>query len=81
MPPMRSAILLLPILLSACARAERVTSHADWMREATRVWPGETKARVIAAAEAVIKHSDPRDIQVEYSRQGFVARRNSSSMR
>ncbi len=75
MPPMRSAILLLPILLSACARAERVTSHADWMREATRVWPGETKARVIAAAEAVIKHSDPRDIQVEYSRQGFVARR------
>ena len=75
MAPMRLAILLLPILLSACARAERVTSHADWMREATRVWPGETKARVIAAAEAVVKQSDPRDIQIEYSRQGFVARR------
>ncbi len=75
MAPMRFAILLLPILLAACARAERVTSHAEWMREATRVWPGETKARVIAAAEAVLKHSDPRDIQLEYSRQGFVARR------
>jgi hypothetical protein len=63
------------LVLSACARPERTTSHADWMREATRVWPGETKARVIAAAEAVVKQSDPRDIQVEYSRQGFVARR------
>jgi hypothetical protein len=63
------------LLLAACARPERTTSHADWMREATRVWPGETKARVIAAGEAVVKHSDPRDIQVEYSKQGFVARR------
>ncbi len=72
---MRFAVLLLPILLSACAKAERVTSHADWMREATRVWPGESKARVIAAAEAVVRQSDPRDIQFEYSRQGFVARR------
>jgi len=63
------------MVLSACARPERTMSHAEWMREATRIWPGETKARVIAAAEAVVKHSDPRDIQVEYSRQGFVARR------
>jgi hypothetical protein len=72
---MRFLSLVLLLLLSACARPERTTSHADWMREATRVWPGETKARVIAAAEAVVKHSDPRDIQVEYSKQGFVARR------
>jgi hypothetical protein len=75
MAAMRLAILLSPILLAACARPERVTSHAEWMREATRIWPGESKARVIAAAEAVVKHSDPRDIRVEYSRQGFVARR------
>jgi hypothetical protein len=66
---------LLLLALAACARPERTTNHADWLREATRQWPGETKARVIAAAEAVVKHSDPRDIQVEYSRQGFVARR------
>jgi hypothetical protein len=72
---MRALTLLLLLFLAACARAERTTSHADWMREATRVWPGESKARVIAAAEAVVKHSDPRDIQVEYSKQGFVARR------
>ncbi len=72
---MRSLALLFLLPVAACARPERTTSHADWMREATRIWPGETKARVIAAAEAVVKHSDPRDIQVEYSKQGFVARR------
>jgi hypothetical protein len=69
------ALLVLIVSLTACARPERTTSHADWMREATRVWPSESKARVIAAAEAVVKHSDPRDIQLEYSKQGFVARR------
>ncbi len=72
---MRILGIFLLLTLAACARPERTTSHADWMREATRIWPGETKARVIAAAEAVVKHSDPRDIQVEYSKQGFVARR------
>jgi hypothetical protein len=72
---MRVFVLLVLLPLAACARPERTTSHDDWMREATRVWPGESKARVIAAAEAVVKHSDPRDIQVEYSKQGFVARR------
>ncbi len=72
---MRIFALLLLLPLAACARPERTTSHADWLREATRTWPGETKARVIAAGEAVVKHADPRDIQVEYSKQGFVARR------
>jgi hypothetical protein len=72
---MRILCVVLLLSLAACARPERTTSHADWMREATRSWSGETKARVIAAGEAVVKHSDPRDIQVEYSRQGFVARR------
>ena len=63
------------LALAACARPERTASHADWLKEATRVWPGETKARVIAAAEAVVKHSDPRDTNLEYSKAGFVARR------
>jgi hypothetical protein len=69
------AIVAAMLVLPACAMPERTMSHAAWMQEATRIWPGETKARVIAAAEAVVKQSDPRDIQLEYSRQGFVARR------
>ena len=66
---------LLILLTAACARPERAANHADWLKEATRVWHGETKARVIAAAEAVVKHSDPSDITVEYSKAGFSARR------
>lgn len=75
---MRLALLpLLPplLLLAACARPERASTHADWLREATRTYPGETKARLIAAAETAVKHADPGDTQLEYSRQGFVARR------
>jgi hypothetical protein len=63
------------LLLTGCTPAARVTDHADWLKEATRAWPGETKARVIAAAEAVVKHADPRDTIVEYNRHGFSARR------
>jgi hypothetical protein len=70
----RSMIVSL-FLLAGCAQPERTINHADWLKEATRSWNGETKARVIAAAEAVVKHSDPSDIKVEYSRSGFSARR------
>jgi hypothetical protein len=68
-------LTVLILLTAACARPERAANHADWLKEATRVWSGETKARVIAAAEAVVKHSDPGDITVEYSKSGFSARR------
>jgi hypothetical protein len=69
------AVLVLALLTAACARGERTFNHADWLKESTRIWPGENKARVIAAAEAVVKHSDPGDITIEYSRSGFTARR------
>ncbi len=71
----RSIILLLAIGLSACMRPERSTNHADWLKEATRSWNGESKARVIAAAEAVLKHSDRQDFTFEYAKSGFSARR------
>jgi hypothetical protein len=67
--------LFLLCTLAGCAQPLRTNSHADWLKEATRRWPGETKARVIAAAEAVVKHSDPGDVVVEYNRSGFSARR------
>lgn len=74
-PEMRLVAPALLIALAGCAPAARVTSHADWLKEATRVWPGETRARIIAAADAVVKHADPRDTSVEYNRHGFTARR------
>jgi hypothetical protein len=70
-------ILMLAALLAlaACTPAVRVATHDEWLREATRTWPGETRARVIAAADAVLKHADPRDTAVEYNHHGFTARR------
>jgi hypothetical protein len=73
--PMVSAALLVGIAVAGCTPAARVSDHADWLKEATRVWPGETRARVISAAEAVVKHADPRDTTIEYNRHGFAARR------
>jgi hypothetical protein len=74
----RLSTALLCLSAAACAQAERPTTHADWLKEATRVWPGETQARVIAAAEAVVRHADPRDVRIEYSQAGFTARRKFS---
>jgi hypothetical protein len=71
----QSIILVLALGLSACMRPERSTNHADWLKETTRSWNSENKARVIAAAEAVLKHSDPRDFTFEYAKSGFSARR------
>ncbi len=73
---MRSAIpALCAAVVASCAQPQRVTGHADWLKEATRIWPGETRARVIAAGEAVVRHADPRDTTFEYNRHGFSARR------
>jgi hypothetical protein len=74
-PMMRRIAPALLVILAGCAPAARVTTHADWMKEATRSWPGETRARVIAAADAVVKHADPKDTAVEYNHHGFTARR------
>jgi hypothetical protein len=73
--PALAALALAGLGLAGCMRGERPRSHADWEREATRVWEGETKARIIAAAEAVLRHSDPGDIVFEYRAGGFLARR------
>jgi hypothetical protein len=72
------AIALLCTSAGCAPPPARVTDHAEWLREATRIWPGETRARIIAAAEAVLKHADPRDTTVEYNRHGFTARRRFS---
>jgi hypothetical protein len=72
---MRCLVPALLVALAGCAPAARVTNHADWLKEATRTWPGETRGRIIAAADAVVKHADPRDTQVEYNHHGFTARR------
>ncbi len=73
-----SAIAVLTVVagLTACtSTGDKVRSHADWQQEATRSFPGESKARLIAAAEAVLANADPRDMTFDYRVGGFSAKR------
>jgi hypothetical protein len=65
-------------LLGACAQPEKPMSHAAWQAEAVRSWPGETRARLIAGAEAVLNHAAPRRLSFEYTQNGFRALRRST---
>lgn len=72
----RAGLLCLTLLLGGCLGAgERIASHADWDRETARLYPGETRQRLIAAAETILNHSDPGDITFDYRGNGFSARR------
>jgi hypothetical protein len=68
------SLVMLP-MLSACVAAPRVESHAQWLAEATRTYADESAPRVIAAAEAVLRHADPGDTTFEYRAGGFTAER------
>jgi hypothetical protein len=61
--------------LAACMPAPKVESHAEWLAEATRAYPGERPERVISAAEAVLRHADPGDLAFDYRVGGFTAER------
>jgi hypothetical protein len=69
---MRCLLIFLTIItLTGCASPAIVESHAEWLHETTRTYPGETSARVIAAAERVLKASDPLDVKFDYGTGGF----------
>jgi hypothetical protein len=57
--------------LGGCAAPEKIDSHAEWLHETTRTWPGETQERLIAAAERVLKAADPEDVRFDYGSSGF----------
>lgn len=66
------AILL---LCSACAAPHQIVNRDDFLAEAIRHYPGETRERVIKAAETVLKISDPPDWDFRYTLNGFVGLR------
>jgi hypothetical protein len=69
----RSALIccLAGIVLAGCTSPAVIESHAEWLHETIRTYPGETSARVIAAAERVLKASDPHDVKFDYGTGGF----------
>ncbi|KAA2241212.1 hypothetical protein [Salinarimonas soli] len=67
--------LAMVVALGGCVGAPKVESHGQWLAEATRTYAGETAPRVIAAAEAVLRHADPGDVTFDYRLGGFRAER------
>jgi hypothetical protein len=66
----------LACMLAGCAAApQQVRDRDDYLAEASRVFPGETRERVLKAAETVLKVSDPTDFEFRYTLTGFVGLR------
>jgi hypothetical protein len=62
--------------LAGCAAApHQVRDRDDYLAEATRVFPSETRERVLKAAETVFKISDPDDFEFRYTLTGFTGLR------
>jgi len=62
--------------LAACASAaHQIRDRDDFLAEATRTYPGESRERVIKAAEIVLKISDPSDFEFRYNINGFTGLR------
>jgi hypothetical protein len=69
-------IVALGAALTGCAAApHQVRDRDDYLAEATRVFPGETRERVLKAAETVLKISDPADFEFRYTLTGFTGLR------
>jgi hypothetical protein len=69
-------IVVLGGALAGCAAApHQVRDRDDYLAEATRVFPGETRERVLKAAETVLKISDPADFEFRYTLTGFTGLR------
>jgi hypothetical protein len=69
-------IVTLCVALGGCATApHQVRDRDDYLAEATRVFPGESRERVLKAAETVLKISDPADFEFRYTLTGFTGLR------
>ena len=69
-------IVALSAALVGCAAApHQVRDRDDYLAEAIRVFPGETRERVLKAAETVLRISDPADFEFRYTLTGFTGLR------
>ena len=75
----RTRILTIAIgalALAGCGHAPvQINDRQDYLAEATRMYPGEQKERVIQAAETILKSSDPGKLDMRYTGKGFVGLR------
>jgi len=71
----RFAMLAAAALLVGCATPHQIVDREDFLAEANRTYPGESRERVIGAAETILKTSDPQDWEFRYTLNGFTGLR------
>src|SRR3954469_15865342 len=63
------------LVLTGCAAPHQIRDRSDYLAEGTRTYQNENRERVIAAAELVLKTSDPSDFEFRYAQAGFTGLR------
>ena len=63
------------LVCASCSVPHQIINREDFLAEATRHYPGESRERVIKAAETVLRISDPKDWDFRYTLNGFVGLR------
>lgn len=61
--------------IAGCAAPHQIVDRSDFLAEATRSYKGETRERLITAAERVLRQSDPADFEFRHSMNGFTGLR------
>jgi len=67
----RGVIVAVLAMLGGCAAPQQIVDRSDFLAEGAREYPGESKERVIKAAETVLRISDPTDFEFRYNLNGF----------
>jgi hypothetical protein len=70
-----SWLVLTAAMLCGCAAPHQIRDRSDFLAEAQREYPGETRERLITAAETVLKISDPADFEFRHTLAGFTGLR------
>jgi hypothetical protein len=64
------------LMMAGCAKPpHEIRDRSDYLAEATRIFPGETRERVLRAAETVLRLSDPNDFEFRYTLTGLTGLR------
>ena len=70
-----SLLIAAAIALGSCAAPHQIRDRSDFLAEAQKDFPGETRERLISAAETVLKISDPDDFEFRHTMTGFTGLR------
>lgn len=63
------------LLISGCSAPHSIIDRSDYLAEATRTYDRVSREQVIAAAERVLKVTDPQDWEFRHSGDGFTGLR------